>query len=127
MNSKAKGTTGLPLAGDLAPASLPVTLDEMHPHKISHLSRTFVLHARTLEQLDAHGLADELESHGWTLDRIRLFGRLSVAPDTLPSRFNHLLVIPQYEMEKALDRRAVRVRVQGRSDRTASERGRRHA
>ncbi|MFJ8003251.1 FAD-dependent monooxygenase [Streptomyces fagopyri] len=101
------GPTGLLLAADLATAGVPVTLVEKRPHKISNLSRAFVLHARTLEQLDARGLADELEARGRTLDRIRLFARLTVELDTLPSRFNHLLVIPQYEVEKALTRRAV--------------------
>ncbi|MER6439277.1 FAD-dependent monooxygenase [Streptomyces sp. NPDC001185] len=101
------GPTGLLLAADLAGAGVPVTLVEKRPHKINNLSRAFVLHARTLEQLDARGLADELEALGRPLDRIRLFGRLTVELDTLPSRFNHLLVIPQYEVEKALERRAV--------------------
>ncbi|MEU6093512.1 FAD-dependent oxidoreductase [Streptomyces sp. NPDC047079] len=100
------GPTGLLLAGDLAAAGVPVTLVEKRSHKISNLSRAFVLHARTLEQLDARGLADELEAKGQPLSGIQLFGRLSVRLDTLPSRFNHLLVLPQYEVEKALERRA---------------------
>ncbi|MFC9845197.1 FAD-dependent monooxygenase [Streptomyces sp. NPDC060223] len=100
------GPTGLLLAGDLATARVPVTLVEKRPQKISNLSRAFVLHARSLEQLDARGLADDLEAKGQTLDRIRLFGRLTVQLGALPSRFNHLLVIPQYEVEKALRRRA---------------------
>ncbi|MCX4558074.1 FAD-dependent monooxygenase [Streptomyces phaeochromogenes] len=101
------GPTGLLLAGDLATAGIPVTLVEKRPHRTSNLSRAFVLHARTLEQLDARGLADELESKGQTLDRLRLFSRLTVDLTTLPSRFNHLLVLPQYEVERALERRAV--------------------
>lgn len=100
------GPTGLLLAGDLATAGVPVTVVEKRPGGISNLSRAFVLHARTLEQLDARGLADGLEREGEALDRIRLFGGLALALDTLPSRFNHLLVIPQYEVEKALLRRA---------------------
>ncbi|MFB7243097.1 FAD-dependent oxidoreductase [Streptomyces populi] len=100
------GPTGLLLAGDLATAGVPVTLVEKRPRGISNLSRAFVLHARTLEQLDARGLADGLEHKGEALDRIRLFGGLALALDTLPSRFNHLLVIPQYEVEEALLRRA---------------------
>ncbi|MCX5557744.1 FAD-dependent monooxygenase [Streptomyces sp. NBC_00038] len=98
------GPTGLLLAGDLATAHVPVTLVEKRPQKISNLSRAFALHARTLEQLDARGLADDLESKGRPLDRIRLFGGLSISFETLPSRFNHLLVIPQYEVEKVLRR-----------------------
>jgi 2-polyprenyl-6-methoxyphenol hydroxylase-like FAD-dependent oxidoreductase len=101
------GPTGLLLAGDLATAGVPVTLVEKRPHQISNLSRAFVLHARTLEQLDVRGLADELEAEGHALSDLRLFGRLSIHLDTLPSRFNHLLVLPQYEVEKALERRAV--------------------
>ncbi|WP_327404036.1 FAD-dependent monooxygenase [Streptomyces sp. NBC_01288] len=100
------GPTGLLLAGDLAAAGVPVTLLEKRPRKISNLSRAFVLHARALEQLDARALADELEAIGQPLDRLRLFGRLTVDLTTLPSRFNHLLVLPQYEVEKVLLRRA---------------------
>jgi 2-polyprenyl-6-methoxyphenol hydroxylase-like FAD-dependent oxidoreductase len=100
------GPAGLLLAGDLAAAGVPVTLLEKRPSRISNLSRAFVLHARTLEQLDARGLADELEAAGRPLDSLRLFGRLSIDLRTLPSRFNHLLVIPQYEVEKVLRRRA---------------------
>ncbi|MET8248460.1 FAD-dependent monooxygenase [Streptomyces sp. NPDC005202] len=101
------GPTGLLLAGDLATAGVPVTLLEKRPHKISNLSRAFVLHARTLEQLDARALADDLEAVGRPLDRLRLFGRLSIDLAHLPSRFNHLLVLPQSEVEKVLERRAV--------------------
>ncbi|MEU0743813.1 FAD-dependent monooxygenase [Streptomyces sp. NPDC006134] len=100
------GPTGLLLAGDLAAAGVPVTVLEKRPRKISNLSRAFVLHARTLEQLDVRGLADGLEVVGRPLDRLRLFGRLTVDLTALPSRFNHLLVIPQYEVERALARRA---------------------
>ncbi|RPF33553.1 FAD-dependent monooxygenase [Streptomyces sp. TLI_185] len=101
------GPAGLLLAGDLATAGVPVTLLEKRPHKISNLSRAFVLHARTLEQLDSRGLADGLEAVGRPLGSLRLFGRLTVELSTIHSRFNHLLVIPQYEVEKALERRAV--------------------
>jgi 2-polyprenyl-6-methoxyphenol hydroxylase-like FAD-dependent oxidoreductase len=101
------GPTGLLLAGELATAGVSVTVVEKRPRKISNLSRAFVLHARTLEQLDARGLADELEAKGQPLSDIRLFGRLSIRLDALPSRFNHLLVLPQYEVEKVLQRRAV--------------------
>jgi 2-polyprenyl-6-methoxyphenol hydroxylase-like FAD-dependent oxidoreductase len=100
------GPTGLLLAGDLAAAGVPVTVLEKRPREISNLSRAFVLHARSLEQLDARGLADGLEAVGRPLDRFRLFGRLTLDLSALPSRFNHLLVIPQYEVERALLRRA---------------------
>jgi 2-polyprenyl-6-methoxyphenol hydroxylase-like FAD-dependent oxidoreductase len=108
------GPTGLLLAGDLAAAGVPVTLVEKRPHRISNLSRAFVLHARTLEQFDARALADDLEAVGRPLDRLRLFGRLTVDLATLPSRFRHLLVLPQYEVEKVLERRAVEAGVEFR-------------
>ncbi|MFE1955947.1 FAD-dependent monooxygenase [Streptomyces sp. NPDC059524] len=101
------GPTGLLLAGDLAAAGVPVTLVEKRPHKISNLSRAFVVHARTLEQLDARGVADDIEAKGRPLDRLRLFGNLSIELTGLPTRFDHLLVIPQYEVEQVLERRAV--------------------
>ncbi|MFE5192593.1 FAD-dependent monooxygenase [Streptomyces sp. NPDC056601] len=100
------GPTGLLLAGDLAAAGVPVTVVEKRPHEISNLSRAFVLHARTLEQLDARGLADGIEAKGQPLDTLSLFGRLAVDLSDLPSRFQHLLVLPQYEVEAALQRRA---------------------
>ncbi|MFJ8191568.1 FAD-dependent monooxygenase [Streptomyces sp. NPDC096094] len=108
------GPTGLLLAGDLAAAGVPVTLVEKRPHRISNLSRAFAVHARTLEQLDARGLADELEAVGRPLERLGLFGRLTVDLGALPSRFNHLLVVPQYEVERVLERRAVKAGVEFR-------------
>ncbi|WP_233646658.1 FAD-dependent monooxygenase [Streptomyces sp. BSE6.1] len=110
------GPTGLLLAGDLATAGIPVTLVEKRPRRISNLSRAFVLHARTLEQFDARALADDVEAVGRPLDRLRLFGRLSVDLADLPSRFRHLLVLPQYEVEKVLERRAVAAGVEFRHE-----------
>ncbi|MFD6418766.1 FAD-dependent monooxygenase [Streptomyces sp. NPDC060194] len=100
------GPTGLLLAGDLATAGVPVTLLERRPHKISNLSRAFGVHARTLEQLDARGLAEELLATGDTITGLRLFRRLSLDLSGLPSRFPFLLITPQYEVERLLERRA---------------------
>ncbi|GEC07285.1 FAD-dependent oxidoreductase [Streptomyces spinoverrucosus] len=100
------GPTGLLLAGDLAHAGVPVTLLEKRPQGISNLSRAFGVHARTLEQLDARGLADPLIATGSTITELRLFRRLSLDLSTLPSRFPFLLITPQYEVERLLERRA---------------------
>ncbi|MBT2417165.1 FAD-dependent monooxygenase [Streptomyces sp. ISL-22] len=100
------GPTGLLLAGDLAAAGVPVTLVEKRRHKTSNLSRAFGVHARTLEQLDARGLADDLLATGSTITELRLFRRLSLDLRRLPSRFPFLLVTPQYEVERLLERRA---------------------
>ncbi|MEU9383148.1 FAD-dependent monooxygenase [Streptomyces sp. NPDC048279] len=105
------GPTGLLLAGDLAAAGIPVTVLEKRPHGISNLSRAFVLHARALEQLDARAVADELEAVGKPLTRLNLFDGLTLDVGALPSRFRHVLVIPQYEVEKVLERRAVQAGV----------------
>ncbi|MFD8252506.1 FAD-dependent monooxygenase [Streptomyces werraensis] len=108
------GPTGLLLAGDLAEAGVPVTLLERRPHKMSNLSRAFGVHARTLEQLDARGLADDLLATGSTITQLRLFRRLSLDLTTLPSRFPFLLITPQYEVERLLEQRARRLGVQFR-------------
>ncbi|MFJ7959779.1 FAD-dependent monooxygenase [Streptomyces sp. NPDC096319] len=101
------GPTGLLLAGDLATAGVAVTLVERRPASLGNLTRAFGVHARTLEQLDARGLADELLTTGTTLATARLFGRLDLDLARLPTRFPHLLVTPQYEVERLLERRAV--------------------
>ncbi|MBT2368731.1 FAD-dependent monooxygenase [Streptomyces sp. ISL-10] len=100
------GPTGLLLAGDLARAGLSVTLVERRPPGISNITRAFGVHARTLELLDARDLADELVTKGTPITGVRLFRRLSLDLGTLPSRFPFLLITPQYEVEKLLERRA---------------------
>ena len=100
------GPTGLLLAGDLATAGVPVTLLEKRSHDISNLSRAFGVHARTLEQLDARGLADQLLATGDTITGLRAFDRLTLDLTTLESRFPFMLITPQYEVERLLERRA---------------------
>jgi 2-polyprenyl-6-methoxyphenol hydroxylase-like FAD-dependent oxidoreductase len=101
------GPTGMLLAGDLAAAGLRVTVVERRPHGISNMTRAFGVHARTLEQLDARGLADELITTGTPITELRLFRRLSLDLTRLRSRFPYLLITPQYEVERLLERRAV--------------------
>ncbi|WP_236242964.1 FAD-dependent oxidoreductase [Streptomyces sp. CC228A] len=100
------GPTGLLLAGDLAAAGLRVTLVERRPAGTGNLTRAFGVHARTLEALDARGVADELVDTGSRLTRLRLFGRARLDFSGLRSRFPYLLVTPQYEVERVLRRRA---------------------
>ncbi|MFE5298313.1 FAD-dependent oxidoreductase [Streptomyces sp. NPDC056632] len=108
------GPTGLLLAGDLAAAGHRVTLVERRPAGIGNLTRAFSVHARTLEQLDARGLADELVATGTRLTSLRLFGRLSLDLSRLATRFPFLLITPQYEVERLLERRARSTGVQFR-------------
>ncbi|MGW8380998.1 FAD-dependent monooxygenase [Streptomyces sp. ODS28] len=100
------GPTGLLLAGDLAEAGHPVTLVERREEGISNLSRALVVHARTLEVLDARGLADELVDTGKPIEGLRLFGHATLDPTRLHTRFPFALVTPQYEVERLLERRA---------------------
>lgn len=100
------GPTGLLLAGDLAAAGVDVVVAEKRPAGISNLTRAFGVHARTLELLDARGLADELVTTGQVIRELRLFGAIPFDIGALPSRFPFLLVTPQYEVEKLLLRRA---------------------
>ncbi len=101
------GPTGMLLAGDLATAGLRVTVVERRPHGISNMTRAFGVHARTLEQLDARGLADELIATGTPITELRLFRRLTLDLSRLRSRFPYLLITPQYEVERLLERRAL--------------------
>jgi 2-polyprenyl-6-methoxyphenol hydroxylase-like FAD-dependent oxidoreductase len=95
------GPTGLLLAGDLAAAGVGVTLVERRDEE-SNLTRAFAVHARTLEQLDARGLAERVVATGNTIDRLRIFGGAAVELRSLPSRFPFVLITPQYSVERVL-------------------------
>jgi 2-polyprenyl-6-methoxyphenol hydroxylase-like FAD-dependent oxidoreductase len=99
------GPTGLLLAGDLAAAGVPVTVLERRERE-SSLSRAFAVHARTLEMLDARGLADELIATGQKLSRLRLYETVSLDLSRLRTRFPFVLITPQYHTERLLERRA---------------------
>ncbi|WP_332757962.1 FAD-dependent monooxygenase [Streptomyces sp. MT206] len=101
------GPTGLLLAGDLAAAGLHVILLERRARTAANLTRAFAVHARTLELLDARGLADELVSTGRRIDRVRPFGGIALSLQRLRSRYPFVLITPQYETEKLLERRAL--------------------
>ncbi|MFH8403181.1 FAD-dependent monooxygenase [Streptomyces sp. NPDC018019] len=100
------GPTGLLLAGDLAVAGLRVTLLERRAPGISNLTRSLAVHARSLEQLDARGLADELVAGGHPLPSIQLLAGAVLEPARLPTRFPFVLITPQFEVERLLERRA---------------------
>ena len=100
------GPAGLLLAGDLAEAGLRVTILERRSDTTSNLTRALVVHARTLEQLDARGLADELVAGGHPIHRVSLLGAAALDPTQLPTRFPFVLATPQFEVERLLDRRA---------------------
>ncbi|QFG26383.1 FAD-dependent monooxygenase [Actinomadura sp. WMMB 499] len=101
------GPTGLLLAGDLAAAGIGCTLLERRPAEVDNLTRAFAVHARTLEQLDARGVADELAGTGEHVREVRLPGGASLDLGRLPGRFPYVLITPQYETERVLRERAL--------------------
>ena len=99
------GPTGLLLAGDLARAGVPCTVLERRAEE-SNLTRAFAVHARTLELLDARGVADELATTGARVGTLRIFDRLEVDLSRLDTRYPYVLVTPQYHTERVLASRA---------------------
>ena len=76
------GPTGLLLAGDLARAGVSCAVFERRPER-SGLTRAFAVHARTLEQLDARGVADQARRDGDP--RLRSSGSSAVRHSTCPA------------------------------------------
>ena len=72
-----------------------------------NLTRAFAVHARTLELLDARGVAEELLRTGTRVSALRLLGRARLRMDRLPGRFPFVLITPQYETERVLQDRAL--------------------
>ncbi|MFD0068767.1 FAD-dependent monooxygenase [Streptomyces sp. NPDC056690] len=97
------GPAGLRLASDLAEAGVRCTVVERREGE-SQLTRAFAVHARTMEQLDARGLADDLLLTGLR-NPILQFLRIDLSH--LPTRYPHVLVTPQYNTERLLLSRAL--------------------
>ncbi|MEV6780058.1 FAD-dependent monooxygenase [Streptomyces syringium] len=105
------GPTGLLLAGDLAAAGVRVVLLERRARE-SNLTRAFAVHARALELLDARSIAEQLLATGVLVSSARLFGKARLDLSGLPSRFPGVLITPQYETERVLEERAVKLGVE---------------
>jgi 2-polyprenyl-6-methoxyphenol hydroxylase-like FAD-dependent oxidoreductase len=99
------GPTGLALAVTLASAGLDFVLLDRQPEG-ANTSRAAVVHARTLEVLDALEVSAELVGRGVKLDRfaVRDGARrlLTVSFATLPTPHPYALMVPQYETEDVL-------------------------
>ena len=92
------------LAGDLAAAGLPVTVldpgaDKAGPGQVT-------LGPRTLEQLDARGLADALVAAGLTVHQVPLPGEIILDLSGLPCRYSFALIVPGGEVSQLLAARA---------------------
>jgi 2-polyprenyl-6-methoxyphenol hydroxylase-like FAD-dependent oxidoreductase len=99
------GPAGLLVAGDLARAGVSCAVLERRLRR-SGLSRAFTVHARTLEELDARGMADELVASGTPVAEFDLFASAALDLSRLPGRFPYMLVTPQHQTEQVLEDRA---------------------
>jgi len=100
------GPTGLTAAGDLARAGRSVTVLERWAGE-NPASRAFATMARTLEVLDARGLADDLLALGHHAPRVHLFAGARIDLTRLDSPYPFVLVTPQANVDAALRRYAL--------------------
>jgi len=98
------GPTGLMLAGELALGGVKVRLLEERTD-MPNITRAFAVHARTLELLDARGMADELLPRGVPVYEVAPPGGTTMNLRDLPSRFAMLLIVPQSGTEHVLQTR----------------------
>lgn len=99
------GPTGMTVAGDLARSGRSVAVLERWP-RINPSSRAFATQARTLEVLDARGIADDLLATGTTVSAVDLFRGARVDLGHLHSRYRCALITPQTNVDQALTRYA---------------------
>jgi 2-polyprenyl-6-methoxyphenol hydroxylase-like FAD-dependent oxidoreductase len=99
------GPTGLMLACELALGGVKARLlDERID--TPNITRAFAVHARTLELLDARGLADDVLARGVPVREIAPPGGATLDLRELPTRFRMVLVVPQSGTERVLAARA---------------------
>ncbi|PND58937.1 FAD-dependent oxidoreductase [Mycobacterium sp. ENV421] len=95
------GPAGLTAAGDLARAGRSVTVVERWA-TVNPSSRAFAVMARTLEVLDARGLAGDVLTQGQHAQRIRIFGDAQLDLTHLESPYRFVLITPQTTVDAAL-------------------------
>jgi 2-polyprenyl-6-methoxyphenol hydroxylase-like FAD-dependent oxidoreductase len=100
------GPTGLIAAGDLARAGRSVTVLERWPAE-NPSSRAFATMARTLEVLDARGVAADVLARGHHAPGVRLFAGARVDLTHLDSAYPFVLVTPQANVDAAVRRYAL--------------------
>ncbi len=99
------GPTGLMLADELALAGVRCTVLERRTEQ-PNITRAFAVHARTLELLDARGLADELVPRGVVVREVQPAPGATADLRELDSRFPMILIAPQSGTEHLLEARA---------------------
>src|SRR6201992_2611366 len=95
------GPTGLTAAGDLARAGRAVTVLERWP-AITPSSRAFATMARTLEVLDARGIADDLLARSHQASGVTIFGGARIDLTHLDSPYQFAMITPQTNVDRAL-------------------------
>jgi len=95
------GPTGLVAAGDLARAGHRVTALERWA-AVNPASRAFVTMARTLEVLDARGLADDLLRDAHRTPGVEIFGGARIDLTHLRSRYRFAAITPQTNVDRVV-------------------------
>jgi 2-polyprenyl-6-methoxyphenol hydroxylase-like FAD-dependent oxidoreductase len=95
------GPTGLTAAGDLARCGRSVVVLERWPD-VNPSSRAFATMARTLEVLDARGLADEVLEKSHRAQDVSIFAGARIDLTHLRSEFKFVAVTPQINVDRAL-------------------------
>jgi 2-polyprenyl-6-methoxyphenol hydroxylase-like FAD-dependent oxidoreductase len=95
------GPTGLTAAGDLARAGRSVTVLERWP-AINPSSRAFATMARTLEVLDARGIADDLLARSHKASGVTIFAGARVDLTHLDSPYQFAMITPQTNVDQAI-------------------------
>ena len=96
------GPTGLALAGELALAGVDCRILERR-EEVSNLTRAFAVHARTLELLDARGLAEDVIRRGVRLEQVQGLPGATLDLSQLDSKYPMLLIAPQSATEAVLE------------------------
>ena len=104
------GPTGLMLACELALAGVRCRVLERRAEE-PNITRAFAVHARTLELLDARGLAGEVLLQGVKVPQVAPVPGAVLNLAELPTPYPMILIVPQSGTEKVLRARAERLGV----------------
>jgi 2-polyprenyl-6-methoxyphenol hydroxylase-like FAD-dependent oxidoreductase len=105
------GPTGLMLACELALAGVRCRVLDRRAEQ-PNITRAFAVHARTLELLDARGLADDLLPRGVPVREIAPAPGATLDLRELDTRYPMILIAPQSGTERVLEGRARRLGVE---------------
>ena len=99
------GPTGLALACELRLAGVSCTVLERRADE-PNLTRAFAVHSRTLELLDARGLADDLVTQGIVVREVAPTPGAVLKLEILENRYPFLLLMAQSRTELMLEKHA---------------------